>query len=206
MSKIKICGLTRVCDIEAVNEYLPDYIGFVFAKSKRQVDADKARILKKLLDKRIITVGVFVNEDISTILKLYKNDVIDIIQLHGDEDNEYIRLLKQYTGKPIIKAVRVQGVQQLIESNNYDCDYLLFDTYAISGYGGTAIAFDWSILGQVEIKKPFFLAGGLNIGNVRQAVEQVSPYCLDISSGVETNGYKDKSKIKEIIKLIRSLT
>ncbi|NLP16103.1 MAG: phosphoribosylanthranilate isomerase [Clostridiales bacterium] len=200
--RIKICGLTRPEDIDAVNCYLPDYIGFVFAKSRRQVDDIKAKALKQRLDSRISAVGVFVNDDINRIIRLCRAGIIDLVQLHGEEDEDYIRELKREIPNPIIKAIRVKNEKSTQQSHEEYCDFLLFDTYHKDLYGGSGEAFDWSMV--EKPKKPFFLAGGLNNDNVIQAIKQLNPYCVDISSGVERVGIKDAEKIGEIIKNIRS--
>ncbi|NLL00257.1 MAG: phosphoribosylanthranilate isomerase [Clostridiales bacterium] len=201
MTRIKICGLTRAEDIDAVNYYLPDYIGFVFAQSKRQVDDIKARELKLRLDPRISAVGVFVNEDIDRIVRLCITGVIDLVQLHGEEDDAYMRDLKQKIRNPVIKAVRVKNGITIDPGYWGNSDYLLFDTYHKDLYGGSGESFDWSVIGQPE--RPFFLAGGLNNDNVLQAITQLRPYGVDISSGVEKDGVKDAKKIGELIKNIR---
>jgi len=201
MTKIKICGLTRPEDIEAVNEYLPDYIGFIFAESKRQVDDSKARELKLKLDPKISAVGVFVNEDISRIIKLCRLGIIDLVQLHGDEDDGYIRELKQKIPNPVIKAIRIKNRESFRTNSCGNSDFLLFDTYHEELYGGSGETFDWSAVGRT--KKPYFLAGGIHNDNVRQAIAQLHPYAVDISSGVEKNGYKDSEMIREIITNIR---
>lgn len=202
MTKIKICGLTRPEDIDIVNRYLPDYIGFIFARSKRQVDNSKARDLKQRLNPGISAVGVFVNEDISRIISLCKSGVIDLVQLHGEEEDGYIRELKQHISKPVIKAVRIGDGRSLTPGSDRFSDYLLFDTYHKDLYGGSGKSFDWSRVGRQE--RPYFLAGGLNKNNVLQAISQLNPYALDISSGVETDGVKDADKTGEIIRIIRS--
>lgn len=202
-TKIKICGLTRMQDIEYVNEALPDYIGFVFAKSRRQVDFETATHLKNALDTSIKAVGVFVNERINVVIDLCNNGVIDYIQLHGDEDEEYIFNLRGQVNKPIIKAVRVENSDSLKAAQKLSCDYLLLDSYSNKEYGGTGKTFDWELA--KAINKPFFLAGGICIENAAAAAESVKPYCLDISSGVETNALKDRDKIIQIVKLIRSV-
>lgn len=202
MPKIKICGLKRLEDIEAVNEYKPDYIGFVFAGKKRLVTPELAHKLKQHLDNSIKAVGVFVNADIDFILKLVESGTIDMIQLHGDEDSEYISKLKVKTTTPIIKAVRVKSTEDILASESFKCEYLLFDTYVDNSYGGSGLSFDWSII--PKISKPFFLAGGLIPENISEAAK-VNPYCLDISSGVETDGFKDKTKIAQAIKTVRSV-
>ncbi len=201
MSLVKICGLKRECDIDYVNKYKPDYIGFVFAKSKRQVTPQQAERLKLKLDKNIKAVGVFVNQTVEFIADLCNRNIIDIIQLHGDEDNSYISQLKKITNRPIIKAVRVQSREQVVQAEKLDCDFLLLDTYSENAYGGVGESFNWKVI--PKIKKPFFLAGGLNNKNVVNAIKSVNPYCVDLSSGAETNGFKDEDKIKKIIDNIR---
>ncbi|WP_052090345.1 phosphoribosylanthranilate isomerase [Desulfosporosinus sp. HMP52] len=201
MTKIKICGLTRECDIEAVNEVRPDYVGFVFAESKRKITPQKAYSLRKLLDKEIQTVGVFVDESIDYILDICSKGIIDLIQLHGKENQTYIEQLRAKSSKPVIKAVRVRSQADLKSVETMDCKYLLFDTYSAKGLGGTGETFDWTIIDGV--KAPFFLAGGLNCSNVLQAIKAVEPFGVDISSGVESAGFKDKAKIRELVSLIR---
>jgi len=192
MPKIKICGLTRVCDIEAVNKYRPDYVGFVFAKSKRQIAPDQVAFLKSKLDTDILAVGVFVNEDISHVAKLSNAGIIDVVQLHGDEDEAYIRLLKSKTKVPIIRAVRIAEVVDLEIADATMADFPLLDTYHKDSYGGTGMSFDWSYL--KSFSRPYFLAGGIGEDNIVEAIN-TGAYCLDISSGAETDGYKDPDKI-----------
>ena len=207
-TKIKLCGLSREQDIEYVNAALPDFAGFVFAESRRQINADTAYKLKSLLDPRILSVGVFVNEDMAYIKGLCCEGVIDYVQLHGDEDIAYIQKLNELLersncSKPIIKAIRVKGEQALASTAELPVSYLLLDTYSTSAYGGTGKTFDWSLA--VSAPKPVFLAGGLNIHNVASAINTANPYCVDISSGVESDGFKDRAKIINIVKLIRSV-
>ena len=200
MTKIKICGLTRTEDIEMVNEFLPDYIGFVFAKSRRQVSAEQAKELKNKLRPAIKAVGVFVNEKPENIAEIANQGIIDLIQIHGDEDAAYCAQLRKLTQAPIIKVVRVQVEDDLAGIEEFDCDYYLFDTLSNQQYGGTGKAFDHSILYNKEIKKPFFVAGGLNQDNVAAVIEVIKPFGVDTSGGVETDGIKDANKIKEFIK------
>lgn len=198
MSKVKICGLSRTEDIIAVNAALPDYAGFVFAASRRHVDENTAAKLKKNLDRRIEAVGVFVNEDIEKVARLYEEGIIDLVQLHGDEDAEYIRTLKKNCGCKVIKTVSIGNNMPDVPN----CpDYLLFDTLSAER-GGTGRTFDWHILGSFD-KLPYFLAGGLNSSNVKEAMGLLFPYCVDVSGGVETNGFKDASKIKEFVNIVR---
>jgi len=203
MAKIKICGITREQDIDAVNAVLPDYIGFVFAKSKRQVDENRAKELKRRLDPRIKAVGVFVNEEVEKVIKLCTLHVIDLVQLHGDENDDYIKRLKNNVPNKIIRAVRVKGREDIEKAQALLSDYLLFDTYQEKDYGGTGKTFDWSMI--PAMRKPFFLAGGINLYNAAHAIKH-NPYCIDVSSGVETNGLKDPKKITDIIRLTRKLT
>lgn len=201
MSLVKICGLKRNCDIDYANKYKPDYIGFVFAKSSRQITPQQAKTLKDRLDKSIKSVGVFVNEPIENIAMLCNESIIDMIQLHGDENNTYINQLKLLTDKKIIKAVRVQNSNQVLQAEKLNCDYLLLDAYSKNAYGGMGETFNWDII--PKLKKPFFLAGGLNDENVSQAIKTVQPYCVDLSSGAEINGFKDEEKFRIIIDKVR---
>jgi len=201
MAKIKICGLTRMQDIEAVNKALPDYVGFVFAESRRQIGTNMAKALKSRLNPSIEAVGVFVNEDPANIVKLCESHVIDLIQLHGDEDEDYINSLRRYVPNKIIKAVRVKSSQDIERARDIHCDYLLFDAWHEKKYGGLGRSFDWSLI--TGIDRPYFLAGGINPANVLEAVKSCSPYCIDVSSGVETDGLKDPDKIMEIVTMVR---
>lgn len=198
--KIKICGLTRMQDVESVNEAMPDYVGFVFAESRRKISVELAVALKKNLNSAIEAVGVFVNAEPADIVKLCNEKIIDLVQLHGDEDADYIESLKRKITCPIIKAIRVQNPEQLLQAQMLLCDYLLLDTYHKECYGGSGVSFDYALIPKLE--KPFFLAGGLNAGNIAKAAE-IGPFCLDISSGAETDGFKDGRKIKELMKIIR---
>lgn len=190
--QIKICGLFQVEDIDYVNEAKPDYVGFVFAKSKRQVDIHQAEKLKNKLDTNIKAVGVFVDEQISEITAIVKMGIIDLIQLHGHEDNAYIKQLKQSVQMPIIKAIKVIEKDDL-NNLDYECDYYLLDS-KISGSGKS---FDWSLI--KDLDKPFFLAGGIDLDNLDEAMSKAD-YGIDVSSGVETNGIKDRNKIIEIVR------
>lgn len=202
MTKIKICGLKSLKDITYVNEYKPDYVGFVFAESKRKVDDKLAKEMKACLDVDIQVVGVFVNEPIDHIVSLCSESIIDIVQLHGDEDKFYIELLKSKISKPIIKAIRVQSKEQIQETMNLTCDHILLDTYVKDQYGGSGLTFDLTLI--PEDIKPFFIAGGIQDNNVLKIIAECQPYCVDVSSGVETDGVKDKFKIKSMIEMVRN--
>lgn len=202
MTKIKICGLRRMEDIEAVNACLPDYAGFVFAKGKRTVTEEEARILSANLSPEIVPVGVFVNEKPEQVAKLLNDKVIDIAQLHGDEDEAYIKKLRDLmTRGQLIKAIRASSPDSLKQGSKLQVEYLLFDAFSHKEYGGTGETFDWSWIKDVE--KPFFLAGGINSENVEKAMRMVYPFAVDVSSSVETEGWKDKDKIIDIVTKIK---
>ncbi|MGB4311921.1 MAG: phosphoribosylanthranilate isomerase [Natronincolaceae bacterium] len=194
MTKIKLCGLSSPCDIKAANDLKVDFIGFVFAlKSRRYLTPKKAAELKKLLHPDIKAVGVFVNESIHTVAGLLNGGTIEIAQLHGNEDEDYIKQLRALTGKLIIKAFHVGDTLDVTAIRNSSADYMLLD----SGSGGTGMTFDWKLI--QGIYRPYFLAGGLDAYNVRSAIDELKPYAVDVSSGIETNGIKDFSKMKKFI-------
>lgn len=199
MVKIKICGLKRLEDIEMVNKYKPDYIGFVFADSKRKVSHELASELKDNLDSDIISVGVFVDASQEEIIELFNKGVIDMAQLHGSENEEYITELKDKTNceLKIINAIEMSKEVDLESYENTQADFLLLDSGKGSGK-----TFDWRLI-RKNLKKEFFLAGGLDISNICQAIEEFKPYAVDLSSSLETDGYKDETKIKEIMEVIR---
>lgn len=197
-TKIKLCGLSRECDIEAANELLPEYIGFVFAKkSIRYVSPEQADALRKQLAPQILAVGVFVNETPENIAALLAAEVIDIAQLHGSEDEAYIERLRALTDKPIIKAFSVKEEQDIRRAAESSADLVLLD----AGSGGTGTAFDWNLLAEVE--RPYFLAGGLDAATVGEAVGKWRPYAVDVSSGIETDGHKDVEKMRAFVQRVR---
>lgn len=198
MVKIKICGLKRLEDIEIANRYRPDYIGFVFAQSKRQVTHDLARRLKDNLDPDITAVGVFVDSTAEEILELYDDGTIDMVQLHGSESEEFILNLKEKTNckLKIIKAIEMYDGIDITEYDNSKADYLLFDSGRGSGK-----TFDWNLI-RKNLKKDFFIAGGLTSQNINEAIDQFNPYAVDLSSSLEVNGFKDENKIREIMEVI----
>jgi phosphoribosylanthranilate isomerase len=196
MVKIKLCGLKRNCDIVWANELRPDYVGFVFAGQRRRVDDNQAAELRHILDQQIPAVGVFVNDAMQHIEELVRRQVIQWIQLHGQEDEAYISCLRQHTGRPIIKAFSIRTQQDIETAKASSADYVLLD----SGAGGTGRQFDWSHIG--SLGRPYFLAGGLTPENAAAAAA-IGPYAVDVSSGVETNGVKDYKKIKKFMAQIR---
>lgn len=197
-TKIKICGLKRPEDIAYVNEAKPDYCGFIieFPKSSRNVTGDQVRELTKELNPEIIPVGVFVNAAPERIEELLLDGTIRIAQLHGQEDESYIRRIQKNTGRQVIKAFSVKTVQDIEQALKSPADYILLD----QGNGGTGKAFDWSLIPKIE--RPFFLAGGLGPDNIEDAVQRIHPYAVDLSSSVETDGVKDGDKILEIVRLV----
>ncbi|MDD3193625.1 MAG: phosphoribosylanthranilate isomerase [Oscillospiraceae bacterium] len=198
MTKIKLCGLTRACDIQAANELLPSYIGFVFApQSRRYLSPQKAAELKKQLHPQILAAGVFVNEAPHTVAKLLNDGVCDLAQLHGDEDESYIRLLRSLTPKPAIKAFCIASQADVAAALTCTADYVLLDSGA-----GTGSAFDWGLIRQFD--RPYFLAGGLGRQNVRDAIETLHPYAVDVSSGIETDGVKDLEKMEAFVRAVKS--
>ena len=198
--KLKFCGLTREADIRAANETRPDYIGFVFAESRRRVTDEQAARLRALLSPGIQAVGVFVNDDPTHIALLANRGVIDLIQLHGSESAAYIRRLRTMTAAPIICALRVGKQTDIKREESNLVDFLLLDTYTKDAYGGSGRTFDWSLIG--EVGKPYFLAGGLNESNITRAM-QTGAYALDLSSGIEADGVKDAEKMRRVAALVK---
>ena len=197
MTKVKMCGLSRMEDIEYANEVLPEFIGFVFApKSRRYVSFEQAKKLRGELDYRIAAVGVFVDEDIENIVRLVKDEVIDMVQLHGSEDNAYIAKLREMAEVPIIQAFKIIDSYDAESAVLSDADFVLLD----SGMG-TGKTFDWSLI--KSINRPYFLAGGISPENAAQAVERFSPYAVDASSSLETDDVKDLSKMTALARAVR---
>lgn len=204
MVKVKICGIKTLQDVEFVNRQKPDFTGFVFySLSKRYVSLITARSLKAKLNKKIKSIGVFVNAPPEEIAAAAELGIINMVQLHGDETNAYIAELRKICTLPIIKAVRVREEADIKKAAFYNCEYFLFDTYSTASYGGTGRQFDTQLLKGVKINKPYFLAGGLNAGNVRSALKGLKPYAVDVSGGVENGGSKDETKIKNFIKQVK---
>lgn len=219
MTRVKICGLKTLADVEKVNRYLPEYAGFVFADTKRFVTDEQAFDMRQALDRRIQAVGVFVNEPMEHVMELCDRGIINVVQLHGEESEAYIRELKQRTDTVVIKAVRVQRVEQILKQMSQEADHMLFDTYKKSAPGGTGECFSLEILkesfqelsAKSQAVKPYFLAGGLDCQNVAEVLGQVKcsvfEECIavDVSTGVETDGVKDETKIKQFIEKVRDV-
>lgn len=199
MTNIKLCGLSRMVDIEVVNELKPEYIGFIFVpQSKRYVSIAEASVLKKELDKKIKAVGVFVDEDIDIILDCINLGIIDMVQLHGHEDENTILKLKALGQRPIIKAFKIESQNDCLEAEKSSADYILLD----SGSGSGKV-FDWELI--KDIKREYFLAGGLDVENVEKAIRVLKPYAVDASSGLETDGLKDKLKMEAFVYNVRKV-
>ena len=217
--KVKMCGISKVETIPAVVEAKPDYMGLVFAPSKRQVTVDQAKILVEELhrgyakkygsdtehDKNdtIKTVGVFVNETVDNLVTIANEANLDAVQLHGDEDETFIQSLKERTNVEVWKAIQIRTAADTEKWIDSSAEMLLFDAYHKDERGGTGEVFDWSSLDAFE--RPFMLAGGIDSTNVARAIRTVRPYGIDISSGIETNGVKDDEKITAFIKIVKSI-
>ena len=217
--KVKMCGISKVETIPAVVEAKPDYMGLVFAPSKRQVTVDQAKILVEELNRgyakkygsdtehdkndTIKTVGVFVNETIDNLVTIANEANLDAVQLHGDEDEAFIQSLKERTNVEVWKAIQIRTAADTEKWIDSSADMLLFDAYHKDERGGTGEVFDWSSLDAFE--RPFMLAGGIDSTNVARAIRTVRPYGIDISSGIETNGVKDDEKITAFIKIVKSI-
>lgn len=198
MTKIKLCGLTRPEDIAAANALKPEYIGFVFApRSRRAVSREMAAGLRAQLSPEIQTVGVFVNEAPETVARLLNEDLLDIAQLHGQEDAAYIARLRSLTPKPLWQAFRVEDAASLAAAARSTADMVLLD----SGAGGTGTVFNWKLL--QGFPRPYILAGGLDADNAADAVSRLHPDVVDVSSGIETAGRKDPAKMAAFVAAVR---
>lgn len=197
MTRIKLCGLRRACDIAYVNELVPEYVGFVFARSsKRYVTPEEAAGLRKQLNRGIIPVGVFVDEKIDVIAALLEQGIIGAVQLHGNEDEDYINALREQVKCKLIKAFRIGSREDITAAKHSTADYILLD----SG-GGSGEVFDWRMI--EGLGRPYFLAGGLTPENVQRAIAELQPFGVDASSALETEGFKDKEKMAAFVKAVR---
>ncbi len=203
LTRIKICGIRRIEDSLYLNEFKPDYAGFILSKPFwRYIDLNTLSKINDVLSKQIKRVGVFVNENSDYILKYAS--LLDIIQLHGEETQDLIDKLRERTNCEIWKAVRVKSSYDLNEADKLSVDKLLIDSYTENTYGGSGKIANWELIKKTKINKPFFLAGGISAENCLNAIETIKPFGLDISSSVETDKFKDRNKIEEIISLIRN--
>lgn len=206
MTKIKICGLSRPEDIQAVNQAGADYAGFVFAPSKRQVSFQQAEELIAGLHPRITPVGVFVNVSPDQVAVAVQQTGIRAVQLHGDETPEQMAQIRSLCPQVHLwRAVRVQTREDLIQADQLGADALVLDSYHPTQYGGTGITGNWELIAGMLLSTPFFLAGGLNADNLEQAIHMVRPMGVDLSGGVETGGSKDQEKILQAVALAHRL-
>lgn len=197
MTRIKLCGLSRLCDIETANKLKPDYIGFVFApQSRRYITPEQAAEMKRLLDPGICAVGVFTDETPEGAAELLNRGVIDMAQLHGNEDEAYIRKLRKLTDRPMIRAFQIKNGKDAAEAEQSQADYILLDSGA-----GTGTAFNWDLI--KNIKRSYFLAGGLDAENVPYGIKALHPFAVDVSSGIETDGKKDYGKMAAFVAAVR---
>jgi tryptophan synthase beta chain len=197
MTTIKLCGLNRESDIEVANELKPEYVGFVFyEKSRRKVSKEKARHFKNMLSPEIKTVGVFVDENPAYIQELFNEGIIDVAQLHGNEDEDYIKGLMD-NNIPVIKTFKGTSPEELIKAEKSSADMILFD----AGNGEGKLIDDMKLLTYID--RPFILAGGLNQENVAEAIQLIKPYGVDVSTGIETDKLKDGNKMKEFVSAVR---
>lgn len=197
MTKIKLCGLKKECDIAWVNEIKPDYVGFVFAKESRRYVTPKAAVrLKAILSHSISSVGVFVNAEIEVIAAIAEMGIIDVVQLHGSEEEEYLKHLRKRIRLPIIQAFQIGSLQDVQRAGRSSADMVLLDAGA-----GCGAVFDWNLLS--EMNRPYFLAGGLTSQNVADAIDSLHPYGVDASSSLETGGGKDEEKMTAFVKAVR---
>lgn len=200
MTYVKICGLQEAMHVQAAVENGADFIGFVFAPSKRKISMEKAKQLAAHIPPTVQKVGVFVNESLATIRQIYETVGLDYVQYHGDETNEFI----QSVGYPSIKAFSITNDTDFETIANYQVDYYLFDAPGVDYRGGAGHTFDWSLLEKANLQiDRIFLAGGLSSDNVKEAVTRVHPYAVDVSSGVETDGRKDNQKIQAFIQQVK---
>ena len=198
---VKMCGIRREEDVQYANEVCPDYIGFVFADSPRKVSWEDAASFRKDLKKEIRCVGVFVNETPEKIAEIAVRVPLDALQLHGDETEEDIRKLRSLCDKEIWKAARVKSAEDIQKVQMLPADRILLDSFSKEAYGGTGRTIRLDILKEAEITKPYFLAGGLNPENLKGILDEIHPEGIDISSGIETDRYKDLEKMKKIMEI-----
>ncbi len=202
--KLKLCGIRRDQDIEIMNRAMPDYIGFIFVPaSKRYIAPETAAKLSQKLNKGIKKVGVFVNEEPENLLNAANIADLDVIQLHGDENPDYINSLRRGFHGEIWKAVRVKAPADVKYAEGLPADMLLYDSFSAIGYGGTGKRADLKSILAAKPQRPFFLAGGINAGNLREILDSVTPYGIDISGGFEVNGVKDQGRLNEILSILK---
>ncbi len=196
MARVKICGINSPEDVEIVNELKPDYVSFAFYKNKRQVTYEKARKLKQILDKDIRVIGVFVDENTNVVASAANDDLLDVIEFHGNEGPGEIERIKAFTSKPIIQGFRIRSRADVEVALDSHADSILM--YSDSECG---VPMDWKLL--TNVTRPYFLAGGLNADNIEKAIKICHPFAVSVTTGVETDGIKDREKMAAFIKMAR---
>jgi phosphoribosylanthranilate isomerase len=202
MARVKICGIKTMEEVDIINKYRPDFVGFIFAESKRKVSVENAKSMCESIDKGIRKVGVFVNAGFKNALYTADYCGLDVVQLHGDESPE---LLIEFMRSPfeIWKVIRVKDISDIKEIKKFSADRVLLDTFSQKAYGGTGKTFDWELALEAKKYKSIILSGGLNNENVKKAVEMVKPYAVDASSSLEEEGFKTDTRVSEFIKAVR---
>lgn len=211
MAKIKLCGLRSEQDIDYVNEVLPEYAGFILASQFwRHITLESLIKLSKRLNNLITPVAVFVNQPEEFVARVVDSGAVKMVQLHGDEDEGFADRVsdKMKTGNPfeVIKAVKVRSEEDIRNALDFPCDYLLLDAYSKEAAGGTGKTFDWNLIKDLLNNRRFFLAGGLNVNNIKTAIKLVNPYAVDVSSGIETDRVKDIAKMRRLVNELRGDT
>ena len=200
MIKVKICGLMEPIHVLTAVDSGANAIGFVFAKSLRQVTVEQAKELATAVPSDVLKIGVFVNETLEEVERIAREVPLDVVQLHGDEDPDYARRLSL----PTIKALSIKTAEDVQRATNYEVDYFLFDAPGDEFRGGSGHSFDWTILAKANISTDkVILAGGLTETNIKEAINIVHPFMVDVSSGVETAQRKDVDKIRTFIRAVR---
>lgn len=204
---IKLCGMRRPEDIEYVNAEKPDFIGFILAEGyRRTISPEQAAKLAASLDMGIKPVGVFIDQPVEFLAEAAESIGLYAVQLHGNEDGEYISRLRGLTGAKIWKAARVRTAEDIEKADHCGADMLVLDSFSPDANGGTGKTADWDLIKSVKISTPYLLAGGIDISNIQQAMEILPPGCgIDVSSGIETGGVKDLNKIKAIMNIVRKV-
>ena len=204
--RVKICGIKSKEEIAIINDFPVEYIGFIFAESKRKVLPEDAAQLKASLRKDIQVVGVFVNESVDKVNEIIDQCGLDVVQLHGEESPEYCKQIHQ----KVWKSIPVKNAQSLKKINDYQqvVDGILLETYSKDQKGGTGKAFDWDLVKNLQDSLPlkdFILAGGLNPNNIKRAIDTLQPTIIDLNSGLETDGYKDRNKITQLFNRLKEV-
>ncbi len=203
-TRIKICGLMNIEDAKLMNEAEPDFCGVVFAKTRHFVDDLQALHIRDSLNEDIPLVGVFVNEPLHHVAELVNNDIVQMVQLHGDEDEIYIEQLRLQVDVPLIRGIRAKSRDDIIKADKLDVEYLLSDTYVKGVLGGSGVTMDESLIPE-KLSHPLFIAGGLNAGNLEERIKKFRPYSVDLSSSVEEGNHKSREKTLEVMEIIKNI-